>query len=74
MTYSTVQCIVTLIPNNSYFGFLVLDPVSLVYHHIPPTELLESRLLLQNHLVRCNYHIPFTGEYLLTNDTGLCDK
>ena len=48
--------------------------MSLVYHHIPPTELLESRLLLQNHLIRCNYHIPFPWEYLLTNDTGLCDK
>ena len=46
----TVGCL-DLSDDNRQFTLLILDPVSLVNHHVLPVELLEDNLLPEDHLV-----------------------
>ena len=54
-----------------HLGLLVLDPMCLVDHHVPPVELLEGGLLLQHHLVGGDDHVPLPRHDLLADDAVL---
>ena len=75
----TVGCL-DLSDDNRQFTLLILDPVSLVNHHVLPVELLEDNLLPEDHLVRGDAHVRTAGHHdvsdedipglLITNQTN----
>ncbi len=65
---------INIAPSELYLRLFIFDSVGLIYDNVSPVKLLKGGLLLEDHFVRGDHHVPLSGHNLFTDDTALAIK